>query len=361
MTIQWLADRLRGGAKGKKSSKGGNARPSGRSRRVQFEHLENRALLSASPFGMPGAAVAAGKLMGPPLAGPPTGGSTGGSVTKPVLSTAAAATLSVHVLPPAPLPGGPQGPGGPGGNNGGTGSTSSTPNVITGSMITVQVCALDANGVPTTNYNGTATVTCSDSSVTVPASLTFVNGVATFQVTVSAIGSDTFTVTDKTTATITGSTTINVVAAPAATQYGICVLPPPPPGSGSNGGTTGNTSKPLPPPPPPGPPPAGTTPSIKAGTTVTVQVVALDANGHPVPNYTGTATVASSDTSVTVPTSITFVNGVATLQVTLSTVESETLTVTSSDGTITGKTTVSVVAASSSTTTSATGSALRLH
>ena len=226
--------------------------------------------------------------------------------------------------------------------------------------------------MPTSNYSGTASVTCSDSSVTVPATLTFKNGVATFQVTVGAIGTETFTVTDTTTATITGTTTIDVVAAPKAMQYGVNILspppnsmgsgssgtgsgstgltsgtgtsqlPPPPPGQGgsSSMGSSGSGSNQLPPPPPPPPPPSGTTPNVTAGTTVTVQVVALDAKGNPVPNYTGTATVASSDTSVTVPSSIMFTDGVATFQVTLSTAESETLTVTSSDGTIDGSVTV---------------------
>ena len=409
MSLKWLAERLGRGAKRRKQVSREKAWRNCLNRQVKFETLESRTLLSASLGSLHSVAAAAGKLTAPAVfsthtsgaTGPaaPTSGQTGGSTsgaTPPTLSTAAAATLCVHILPPAPL--GPQGPGGPGGAPGGPGGSttsgsgqssssstpSTTPSVITGTTVTVVVQALDANGVPTSNYSGTASVTCSDSSVTVPATLTFKNGIATFQATVGAIGTDTFTVTDTTTATITGTATVNIVAAPKATQYGVNILPPPPNGSGSgstgsktgstsgtttgtgtgqlpppppgqggtssNGGSGGGGASQLPPPPPPPPPQSGATPSVTAGSTVTVQVVALDANGHPVPNYTGTATIASSDTSVTVPSGITFKNGVATFQVTLSTVESETLTVTSSGGTIDGSVTVNVVAATTSGT-----------
>lgn len=411
MSLKWLAERLGRTAKRKKLTAREKSRRNRINRKINFELLESRTLLSASMGSLHNVAAAAGKLTGPALVsthttgatGPaaPTGGQNGGQTsgaTPPTLSTAAAATLCVHVLPPAPL--GPQGPGGAGGPGGQGGSTSSgisqtststqssTPNVITGTTITIAVQALDSNGVPTSNYSGTASVMCSDSSVTVPATLTFKNGIATFQATVGKIGTDTFTVTDTTTSTITGTATVDVVAAPKVTQYGVNILPPPPSGtgggpggtgSGSTGSTSGTTgpgtgqlpppppgqggasstggsggggSNQLPPPPPPPPPPpqSGTTPNVTAGSTVTVQVVALDAKGNPVPNYTGTATVASSDTGVTVPTSITFKNGVAAFQVTLSTVESETLTVTSTDGTIDGSVTLSVVAASTGST-----------
>ena len=79
--------------------------------------------------------------------------------------------------------------------------------------MTVQVTALDAQGHPVNTYSGKATVTCSDTTVTLPTSITFTGGVATFQVTFATVGQDTLTVTDSSNSSITGKTTVNVVAA----------------------------------------------------------------------------------------------------------------------------------------------------
>jgi hypothetical protein len=103
-------------------------------------------------------------------------------------------------------------------NSGQTAPLGQLPPVFAGSTVTVQVIALDSTGKPTTNYSGTATVTSSDPSITLPGSLTFTNGVATIQVTVGSAGTDTFTVTDSTTNSIVGKLTICVVAAPSGQQ-----------------------------------------------------------------------------------------------------------------------------------------------
>ena len=131
---------------------------------------------------------------------------------------------------------------------------SATPSVVAGSTITIQVVAEDVNGNPTTNYTGPAAVTFTGAGVTLSGTsltltggveyLAFTDGVATFQATVGAAGtSDAFTITDTAEASIVGTTTVTVVAAPTASQYSVQVLPPAPPA-----GRTGTT------------PPSGSTP-----------------------------------------------------------------------------------------------------
>ena len=74
--------------------------------------------------------------------------------------------------------------------------------------------------------------------------------------------------------------------------------------------------------------PAVTLPQIAStGAAVTVQVVALDAQNHPVPNYTGAVSITSTDTKATLPTTITFQKGQASLQVTWATTGPQSLTV----------------------------------
>ena len=143
--------------------------------------------------------------------------------------TAAAATqYCVAILPPAPATGQSQTANGPSGmpGQGGQGQPG-TANVQTGTAVTVQVTALDAQGHPVNTYSGKATVTCSDTTVTLPTSITFTGGVATFQVTFTTVGTDTLTVTDSSNSSITGKTTVKVVTLGVTTQYCVAVLRPP--------------------------------------------------------------------------------------------------------------------------------------
>ena len=189
-----------------------------------------------------------------------TGTSSTGSTSQ--VSTAAATQFGVHVLPPAPPTSSQSGSGSTSGGSTSlpppppppASAQSATPSVVAGSTITIQVVAEDVNGNPTTNYTGPAAVTFTGAGVTLSGTsltltggveyLAFTDGVATFQATVGAAGtSDAFTITDTAEASIVGTTTVTVVAAPTASRYSVQVLPPAPPA-----GRTGTT------------PPSGSTP-----------------------------------------------------------------------------------------------------
>ena len=389
-----------------------------------IEPLEQRALLSATLAAAPTtgivkhatAALVSTSTPPAPVAKATTGTSSTGSTGQ--VSMAAATQFGVYVLPPAP-PAISQS--GSSSTSGGSTSLppppppppsaqSGTPSVVAGSTITIQVVAEDVNGNPTSDYTGPATVAFTGSGVTLSGtnltlaggveSLAFTNGMASFQATVGAVGtSDTFTVTDTAEASIVGKTTVNVVASPTASQYSVHVLPPAPPavqtgtsapsgstppsgqtcptGSTPPSGSTGPTALNGPGGPggsqqgpsgqggggstqiPPPPPPSGT-PGVLADTTITIQVMAEDTNGQPVPNYSGTATVACSVSGVTVPATLKFTNGMASFQVTVGAAGTETFTITDiSNSSLVGSATIDVVAApttsgSSTTLTSTT-------
>ncbi|MCY2990686.1 MAG: hypothetical protein NTY19_22830, partial [Planctomycetota bacterium] len=180
--------------------------------------------------------------------------------------------------------------------------------VPTGVAVTVQLVALDAQRHLVSSYAGTVNVSSSDATATLPASVTFQQGRASFVVTFATAGSQTLTVTDSQDATLTGQATTNVVAPAVATQLAV-QLPP----------------------------------TVPTGVAVTVQLVALDAQRHLVSNYSGTVNVSSSDTNATLPASVTFKNGYASLAVTFTTVGSQTLTVTdSANSSLSGQATTNV-------------------
>jgi hypothetical protein len=65
------------------------------------------------------------------------------------------------------------------------------------------------------------------------------------------------------------------------------------------------------------------------GVSVPVTIVAVDFQGRPMPRYTGTATLASSDSAAKLPSSVSFIGGRAATRVTFGTLGEQTLTVTS--------------------------------
>jgi hypothetical protein len=77
-----------------------------------------------------------------------------------------------------------------------------------GTPISLLFQAFDAAGFQCPGYTGTANVTCSDAAATFPATVTFANGVANFQVTFNTSGPQTVTITDKDNVALTA--TINV-------------------------------------------------------------------------------------------------------------------------------------------------------
>ena len=148
--------------------------------------------------------------------------------------------------------------------------------VAEGQPVNVHAVALDAQNHVVLSYTGTASVTTSDSAATLSAtSLTFSGGSTSFQVTFGTPGSQSLTVTDDNNSALTG-TTSTIVSAPAVATHFAVQLPPASPD----------------------------------GAPVNVAVVALDANNHPVPGYTGTADLSTSDANATLSaTSVSFKNG----------------------------------------------------
>jgi hypothetical protein len=181
--------------------------------------------------------------------------------------------------------------------------------VTTGAAITVQLRAMDAQNQVMSSYSGTANLASSDAHATFPATVTFQNGRASFQVTFVTPGQQTVTATDSVNASPIGTATTNVAPVAVATHFVVTM-----------------------------------TPGATAGTPVTVRVVPEDAQNHFVPNYTGTVDLTSSDGSATLPTSVTFQQGQASFfQVTFSTVGQQTVTATDSgNSSLTGTATTNV-------------------
>ncbi|MEA2328231.1 MAG: endonuclease mitochondrial, partial [Thermoanaerobaculia bacterium] len=96
-------------------------------------------------------------------------------------------------------------------------SVTAPASVTTGSAFNVTVTALAASNATATGYSGTVHFT-SSSAGTLPADYTFVagdNGTHTFSVTLDSPGSQTITATDTVNASITGTTSTNVVCPPS--------------------------------------------------------------------------------------------------------------------------------------------------
>jgi hypothetical protein len=172
-----------------------------------------------------------------------------------------------------------------------------------------------------TGYTGTVHLSlgAADANATIPNDFTLTardHGVHVFHVTLSTAGSQTITAADTTTASITGSATTTVNPAPVATQLIVSMAN-----------------------------------NVTAGNATNVTVVALDASGHRVTNYTGTVSFASTDATMTtangdLPASFTFTAadaGKHTFQVTFPTPTSTApTTLTVSDGTLSGSATPTV-------------------
>jgi len=182
------------------------------------------------------------------------------------------------------------------------------PRVLAGTAVNVAIIAMDANKRPMPGYAGTANLVSSDSAATLPASVTFKGGRAVARVTFATAGSQSLTVRGGAAGDVTGTATTTVVEAPVAAKFAV-MLPK----------------------------------AVPAGVPILAMLVALDAQGKPVPNFTGTASLASSDTAARLPASVTFVNGRAVARVVFSTLGEQTLTATSGSLVGTGTTQVGQV------------------
>ncbi len=176
---------------------------------------------------------------------------------------------------------------------------------------TVTVTAKTAVGATATNYVGTVAFASSSVSAGLPANYTFVsgdNGVRVFTgVTLNTVGTQSITVTDTVTPSITG------------TQSGITITP-------ATAAALVVSGYPSP---------------RAAGLAGSVTVTAKDAFNNTVPNYVGTIQFSSSDGSASLPANYTFTagdNGVRTFTngVTMNTVGVQSITATDTATSITG-------------------------
>ncbi len=166
--------------------------------------------------------------------------------------------------------------------------------VDAGATVNLSITAVDAAKRPIQSFNGTATLTSSDTAATLPASVSFVNGRAAVRVTFSTPGSQTITVRGGAAGNISATATTEVIAAPMVAGFSV-MLPK----------------------------------AAAIGVSVPVTIVAVDFQGRPMPRYTGTATLASSDSAAKLPSSVSFIGGRAATRVTFGTLGEQTLTVTS--------------------------------
>jgi hypothetical protein len=183
-------------------------------------------------------------------------------------------------------------------------------NVPNGAEITVKLIALDAQDRLVKNYTGTVNLESTDPGATMPADVTFQNGFATFQATFVTPGQQTITATDAADSSLTGSVTINVAEPLVATQFKLIARE-----------------------------------NVPSGEQTTVYIVALDAQNRLVKNYNGTVNLTNTDSGATMPSSVTFKEGIASFQVTFATEGQQTINaVDSADASLVGSATINVTA-----------------
>jgi uncharacterized delta-60 repeat protein len=148
-----------------------------------------------------------------------------------------------------------------------TGSTSLT----AGTAGTFTLSVLNSDGSADTGYSGTVHITSSDPQAVLPADFTITSGTATFSATLKTAGIQSLTATDTVTSGINGSDASIQVNPSAATHFVI----------------TGPAS-------------------IRAGTSFSVTVTALDSYGNTATGYTGTVHFSDSVGGATLPGNYTF-------------------------------------------------------
>jgi len=182
------------------------------------------------------------------------------------------------------------------------------PRAVAGTPVSVAIIAMDADKRPIAGYTGSVTLTSSDAGATLPATVTFVGGRAVARVTFATAGAQTITARGGVAGDVVGTASTTVVAAPVVTRFAV-VMPK----------------------------------AVPAGVPVLATIVAVDAQGRPVMNFSGTATLASSDTAARLPSTVTFVNGRAVARLVFTTLGEQTLTATSGSLVGSGKTQVGQV------------------
>ena len=189
--------------------------------------------------------------------------------------------------------------------------SSSTATPTAGQAFSMTVTAKNSDGTTATGYTGTVHFTSSDSSpgVALPPNSTLTSGQGTFSATLIKAGSQTITGTDTVTASITGTLTTSVRAAPASRLVLASAATP------------------------------------TAGTSFSFNVTAQDGFANTDTAYAGTVHFTSSDSSsgVVLPPDSTLTNGQGPFSATLTTAGSQSITGTDTvTASITGKLTVNV-------------------
>ena len=169
----------------------------------------------------------------------------------------------------------------------------SAANATAGTAVNVMVRAVDASGALATTYAGTVHFTSSDTQATLPADSPLTGGTGTFSVTFKTAGSQTVSVNDTTTGSITGISAVAVNSG-AATQLTLAAASP-----------------------------------ETTGFSFILSVNATDSYGNAATGYTGTLHFTSSDAQATLPANAPLTNGSGTFpSVTLKTIGSQTITAT---------------------------------
>lgn len=162
-----------------------------------------------------------------------------------------------------------------------------------GNTVPVTVTAYDTNGNAATGDTDTVQLTSSDPAATLPADVTLANGIATFNVVLKTIGTQTITATDSTDDSITG----------ASAQVSVSPAP-------TNGFTVSGPA------------------SATTVTPVTFTVTAMNQLGETASGYSGTVHFTSSDPDAVLPADTTLTDGTGSFQVTFATAGPQTVTVT---------------------------------
>jgi len=181
------------------------------------------------------------------------------------------------------------------------------PPYVAGTPASFPLQATDLAGNFTPTYNGTAKITSSDPTATLPGTVTFVNGLATAPVTFNTAGPTTLTVTDSIKSTITSTASFTVNSPGPAVAFKISA-------------------------------PA----SVTAGAPFGYDVTAVDGNGNKATGYTGTVHFTSNSAG-SLPADFTLTNGFGHFTATLTTTGRHTLVATDTvSAAVTGGTNVQV-------------------
>jgi S-adenosylmethionine hydrolase len=162
-----------------------------------------------------------------------------------------------------------------------------------GTSVTVTVTVHDALGNVDTGYTGTLHFTSTDPAAVLPANLALTGGTGSFSANLHTAGTQTLTVADTRTGTLSATTSGIQVSPALATHFSVTA-------------------------------PAAAT----AGSPLNFTVTARDAFGNTATGYQGTVQFTSSDPAAVLPAPVSLAGGVGTFSATLATATNQTLTAT---------------------------------